>query len=431
MPFDPYEQGAQGGGDFFDYVLDQSQGPIGAFMSATDPYAAAGGGADTGGSAWPFGGGQTGENWFDRAQASLAAGWGRPPAAGISPTAVTSPIAGGGGAVMSSANHGEVDNSSREAFIRTSYAYALEAAGGDPILANQLVATAISENGKVGTGRSLGELGYNVGGIQGVKGPAGSFWALDAGNRREFAAYNNLAEGFRAVRDLVSGGRYAGAAGTYAQTRDVDRYWADVNRAGYAEDPNWHAKVGSIRRSQVEPLTRGLASLPPPPAVANPGLPSAPPVNPDAASPYAQHATTPASDYAIAFDFDQAYSNPFNPSIPRHRGVDIVVKGAPNGGRGSRVGAFQGGVVTNVISDPNGGNGVIIRMDNGLYNYYGHFDQITAREGERVERGSPLGILGASGTEGFPHLHYEVRRQLNGDPMGQLIDPRPYLSGAR
>jgi hypothetical protein len=158
---------------------------------------------------------------------------------------------------------GEIDNSSRQAFIRTAYPYALEAADGDPKLANQLVATAISENGKVGTGRSLDEMGYNVGGIQGVKGPAGSFWALDAGNRREFAAYHNLSEGFRAVRDLVTGGRYQPAAEGYRQSGDVDRYWQMVNEAGYAEDPSWHAKIGSIRRGQVEPLTAGLAASAP------------------------------------------------------------------------------------------------------------------------------------------------------------------------
>jgi flagellum-specific peptidoglycan hydrolase FlgJ len=161
----------------------------------------------------------------------------------------------------------EIDNSSRQSFIRTAYPYALEAADGDATLANQLVATAISENGNVGSGKDLGaDMGFNVGGIQGVKGPAGSFMALDAGNLREFAAYNNLSEGFRAVRDLVSDGRYAEAAANYQKTGDVDRYWREVNEAGYAEYGGWHANVGNIRTNQVEPLTRGLAAPQRPPA---------------------------------------------------------------------------------------------------------------------------------------------------------------------
>lgn len=147
-------------------------------------------------------------------------------------------------------------------------------------------------------------------------------------------------------------------------------------------------------------------------------------------SPYAYYSTTPASEYVVAFDYDAPYSNQFNPEIPRHRGVDLVVRGAPNGGRGARVGAFHGGTVVAVTSDPNGGQGVIILGDDGLYHRYFHFDAILAQQGQRIERGTPLGILGASGTEGFPHLHYEVARRMNGDPMGQTIDPRPYLRGA-
>lgn len=170
--------------------------------------------------------------------------------------------------VMSSTTQGEVDNTSRESFIRTAYPYALEAADGDPNLAQQLVATAISENGKVGTGRSLGEMGFNVGGIQGVEGTAGSFTALDAGRERKFAAYNNLSEGFRAVRDLVSGGRYAQAAANYRQTGDIDRYWREVNEAGYSETPNWQDMVGSIRRNQVAPIVSQLPETPNPAPVA-------------------------------------------------------------------------------------------------------------------------------------------------------------------
>jgi murein DD-endopeptidase MepM/ murein hydrolase activator NlpD len=50
--------------------------------------------------------------------------------------------------------------------------------------------------------------------------------------------------------------------------------------------------------------------------------------------------------------------------------------------------------------------------------------------GQRVSRGTPLASMGDSGTEGSPHLHYEVRKNAStGDPLDQLIDPRPYVSG--
>jgi flagellum-specific peptidoglycan hydrolase FlgJ len=187
-----------------------------------------------------------------------------------------------------------IDNSSRESFIRTAYPHALEAANGDRALANQLIATAISENGKVGTGRDLGEMGFNVGGIQGVKGTAGSFTALDAGRPREFAAYNNLSEGFRAVRDLVSGGRYAQAAENYRQTGDIDRYWREVNQAGYSETPDWQDRIASIRRTQVEPLTSDAPTAAP----ARPTAPSGQPVAMPTLSAPAQAATRTAGRYA-------------------------------------------------------------------------------------------------------------------------------------
>lgn len=136
-----------------------------------------------------------------------------------------------------------------------------------------------------------------------------------------------------------------------------------------------------------------------------------------------------AGPYNVAFGFNQAYSNPFNAAIPNHRGVDLVIPGAENNGRGSPVGAFQGGTVVAVTQDPNGGNGVILQGVDGLYHRYFHFDSIGVKQGQQVAPGQPLGTLGASGTEGFPHVHFEVSRGINGDPMDALIDPTPYMSG--
>lgn len=132
--------------------------------------------------------------------------------------------------------------------------------------------------------------------------------------------------------------------------------------------------------------------------------------------------------YEIAFGFDQPYTTPFNAAIPRHRGVDLIVPGAKDNGRGSPVRPFRAGTVVAVTTDPVGGNGVILQGDDGLYHRYFHFDAIHVKQGQRVDNSTPLGILGASGTEGFPHVHFEVSRGINGDPMGQTIDPRPYMN---
>jgi N12 class adenine-specific DNA methylase/murein DD-endopeptidase MepM/ murein hydrolase activator NlpD/2'-5' RNA ligase len=135
-----------------------------------------------------------------------------------------------------------------------------------------------------------------------------------------------------------------------------------------------------------------------------------------------------ADEYEVAFGFNQEYgTSQFNPAIPRHRGVDLVVRGAKQGGRGKPVKAFRGGTVVAVTKDPNGGNGIILQDDQGLYHRYFHFDDMSVKQGQRIEPGQEIGVLGASGTEGFPHVHFEVSRGINGDPMDQLIDPQPYM----
>lgn len=132
--------------------------------------------------------------------------------------------------------------------------------------------------------------------------------------------------------------------------------------------------------------------------------------------------------YQVSFPFGARYSNPFNASIPVHRGVDLTVKGARNGGKGHPVEAFEDGQVIYDAYDPNGGNGIIIRGDDGLFHRYFHFDSTSVRNGQRVSRGDVIGRLGETGTEGSPHLHYEVSHNAGGDPIGDLIDPVPYMS---
>jgi hypothetical protein len=141
--------------------------------------------------------------------------------------------------------------------------------------------------------------------------------------------------------------------------------------------------------------------------------------------------------YRVTFPFDAPYNGPYPggaawPGGPsRHRGVDLALPG-PDNGRGTAYGAFQPGTVEALIpesADPAGGNGILIRTDGGLYNYYGHNDRFLVRAGEHVDAGEHIGVLGRSGLDpGMQtHLHYEVRRGINGDPVGQTIDPVPYM----
>lgn len=69
------------------------------------------------------------------------------------------------------------------------------------------------------------------------------------------------------------------------------------------------------------------------------------------------------------------------------------------------------------------GYGKAVQVDHGfhLVSLYGHLSRITVREGERVERGQRLGLMGSTGRSTGSHLHYEVR--LN----GRSVNPRPFM----
>jgi murein DD-endopeptidase MepM/ murein hydrolase activator NlpD len=65
------------------------------------------------------------------------------------------------------------------------------------------------------------------------------------------------------------------------------------------------------------------------------------------------------------------------------------------------------------------GNSVVINHGGGWWTQYCHMRRGSVRvsAGERVERGSPLGLVGLSGKTEFPHVHLTVRRNK------QVIDP--------
>ena len=65
------------------------------------------------------------------------------------------------------------------------------------------------------------------------------------------------------------------------------------------------------------------------------------------------------------------------------------------------------------------GNGVMIEHADGWQTQYCHLRQgsILVRPGDRVEAGTPLGLIGQSGMADFPHVHLSVRQN------GTKIDP--------
>jgi murein DD-endopeptidase MepM/ murein hydrolase activator NlpD len=94
--------------------------------------------------------------------------------------------------------------------------------------------------------------------------------------------------------------------------------------------------------------------------------------------------------------------HPIFRSMQHHAGLDFVTDGDPT------IRASQSGVVTH--SGPNGGYGLTVEItsDFGVVTRYAHLRRIHVARGERLEAGSPLGIMGSTGLSTGPHLHYEV-----------------------
>ena len=96
----------------------------------------------------------------------------------------------------------------------------------------------------------------------------------------------------------------------------------------------------------------------------------------------------------------------------------------PSGGTTIR--AAASGVVVEVASGWNGGYGNMILVDHGggWQTLYAHLASIGIDAGNRVDAGTPIGIMGATGRTypvGAVHLHFEIRKN------GQRLNPVNFI----
>jgi murein DD-endopeptidase MepM/ murein hydrolase activator NlpD len=107
--------------------------------------------------------------------------------------------------------------------------------------------------------------------------------------------------------------------------------------------------------------------------------------------------------------------SPFTEKPAWHDGLDIGA--APN----APVQAPAQGRVTATGFDPKLGN--MVRLDHGygIETLYGHLAKFLVKEGQRVNRGDVVGLVGSTGLATGPHLHYMVK--VN----GQALDPNKFI----
>lgn len=101
----------------------------------------------------------------------------------------------------------------------------------------------------------------------------------------------------------------------------------------------------------------------------------------------------------------------------RHKGIDI------RSSEGTPIRAVADGVV-GIASDHYGAYGrlITIQHENGMTSYYGHNSKNLVREGQQVEAGEVIALVGHTGNARGDHLHFELHKS------GQPLDPLCVLS---
>lgn len=108
--------------------------------------------------------------------------------------------------------------------------------------------------------------------------------------------------------------------------------------------------------------------------------------------------------------------HPIYHTFRMHTGIDFA---AP---RGTKIYATGDGIVEEVEHNDRGyGEYVLINHGFGYETLYGHMSKIIAKPGQRVKRGTIIGLVGSTGLSTAPHCHYEVIKN------GKKINPINYF----
>ena len=107
--------------------------------------------------------------------------------------------------------------------------------------------------------------------------------------------------------------------------------------------------------------------------------------------------------------------DPFNGHGEFHRGIDFATP------QGTQVMAAASGLVTWSRERFGYGNTVEINHGNGYVTRYAHNEKLLVEEGQIVQKGQPISLVGSTGRSTGPHLHFEVLKD------GHQVDPAKFV----
>ncbi len=108
--------------------------------------------------------------------------------------------------------------------------------------------------------------------------------------------------------------------------------------------------------------------------------------------------------------------HPIDDVVKFHYGTDFAADA------GAEILAFADGTVLAAGEDEGYGNYVMLDHGDGFVTLYGHCSTLLVKEGETVEMGQPIALVGASGHVTGPHLHFELIHN------GVYLNPEFYLT---
>tara|TARA_Y100001935_G_scaffold184714_1_gene153316 strand:+ start:20718 stop:21629 length:912 start_codon:yes stop_codon:yes gene_type:complete len=107
--------------------------------------------------------------------------------------------------------------------------------------------------------------------------------------------------------------------------------------------------------------------------------------------------------------------DPFTGKRAFHHGVDYAGK------KGTKVFAVASGIIIRSEKVKGYGNVIEIEHPDGISTLYAHNDKNLVNEGDVVEKGQVIALLGNTGRSHGPHVHFEVRKN------GKIVNPRKYI----
>ena len=107
--------------------------------------------------------------------------------------------------------------------------------------------------------------------------------------------------------------------------------------------------------------------------------------------------------------------HPIQNEVLFHYGTDFAADA------GTEIHSFADGVVLASGTDSGYGNYVKVDHGGGFVTLYGHCSERLVSEGERVQRGQTIALVGSTGRSTGPHLHFELIHD------GVYLNPEFYL----